>query len=64
MIKVSNEIKTYGANGNLDKAVVQLNSHWSDNTMVIIVVDGKPHSVRAADLTAAIDNATNTARFS
>jgi hypothetical protein len=36
----------------------------NDNTMVIIVVDGKPHSVRAADLTAAIDNATNTARFS
>lgn len=62
MIKVSNEIKTYEG-GQLDKPVIQLNSHWNDNKMVVIVIDGKQYTVCAADLKAAVDNATNTARF-
>ena len=60
MIKVSNEIKTYEG-GQVDK--LQVNSHWNDNKMVSIVIDGKQYTVCAADLKAAIDNATNIARF-
>jgi hypothetical protein len=38
-------------------------SHWNRSEMVNIIIDGKKITVSAADLKAAIDNATNSNRY-
>lgn len=39
---------------------IRVHNHWSDSRMVELEVDGKRYTVKAKDLIAAIENATNT----
>ncbi len=68
MIQVTNAVHVYEVDGVPTKvgdegAVVEVNSHWNEAGMVVLVVGGKRMKVRADDLLAAVKNATNTARF-
>jgi len=67
MIKVSQTIRIYEEN---DKEVpikidkyMGVESHWNRDERVILVIDGERITVIAADLEAAISNATNINRF-
>lgn len=42
---------------------ILVQSHWNDDKMVVIEIGDEKRSIMAKDLKAAIDNATNTARF-
>jgi len=59
-IKVTNQVNSYDTPA---KASMRVLSHWNDNNMVVLVVDEKEITVSAKDIIAAINNATNTARF-
>jgi hypothetical protein len=66
VIAVTNKLKVYeidgvevSPSGTVEISVV---SHWNRDSLVQIVIDGRRLTVVAADLCAAIANATNTAR--
>lgn len=67
MIKVINEVPVYEVNGNESRAVdgpkVHVLSHWSSPDRVVLQVGDTKWTVVAADLEAAVKNATNTRRF-
>ena len=72
MIDVRQEIKLYEVDGEavtvLDHPVLVVKSHWNQNTMVVLEIgtaeEGKKVcTVLAADLEAAIENATNINRY-
>jgi hypothetical protein len=65
MIEVTNEIKVYENKGKPEeKLKIYIGSHWNDDKMVNIILPGfNALTVLAKDLKAAIDNATNSARF-
>lgn len=65
MITVQNTIKIYenGGKEENEKSII-VHSHWNRNEMVDIEFPGfNKLTVCAKDLIAAINNATNTARF-
>jgi len=67
MIKVMNKVSTYEVDGqevsSVDGKPLVVDSHWNRNKMVRLKYGKVDITVLAQDLKAAIDNATNTARF-
>lgn len=68
MIKVESKLKIYEYNGaevpvGKEHMPMEVHSHHNRDEYVIIAVGGKFYTVLAKDLTAAIRNATNSARF-
>jgi len=69
MISVENEVRVYKVDDERKDAVgksvfIKIKSHWNDSQMIeIVTLDGTRLEVSAKDVIAAIDNATNTARF-
>lgn len=65
MIKVINEIKIFSDEGGHDEheeKKLHITNHPMDDTMVILVINGKEYKVVARDLEAAVTNAVNCAR--
>lgn len=66
MIDVSSEVKCYEVNSQevkgLDYPIIKVKSHWNHRDFVVLEIDGKTYAVSARDLTAAIENATNSAK--
>jgi hypothetical protein len=60
MIKVTSEVENYD---DPRKASMKVESHWNDPRFVVLNIGGCIFTAVAADLKAAIDNATNTRRF-
>jgi hypothetical protein len=63
MIKVSNAISVYEVDGKeaiSDGPTIEVRSHWSRQSMVVLKVNGQSLTVIATDLEAAIRNATNS----
>lgn len=60
MIRVTCQLEDYS-----DPAMpsISVHNHWFNSKLVVIEVDGKRYSVSAADLIAAIQNATNTNKY-
>jgi hypothetical protein len=58
-IKVTNEVKTYDEPA---KPSIRVHSHWNQRDRVVIEIVGSQATVLAADIRAAIDNATHTGR--
>ena len=67
MIEVTSKVSIYevkdetvpiGKNVEMD-----VSSHWNHDEWVVLKFQGKEITVNAADLKAAINNATNTERF-
>lgn len=66
MIKVMCEVTVYETDDKAapPNAALIVNSHWNDDRMVVLETpSGHRFTVVAKHLKAAIDNATNTARF-
>lgn len=66
MIAVESLVTVHEVNGSdwfSKDAKIRVCSHWNQNTLVVIEVDGKRITVAARDLEAAITNACNSARF-
>ncbi len=67
MITVQNTIKLYEVDGvetrPIEPPSIRVDSHWNRNDMVVLLVDGKSYSVVAKALIAAVNNATNTAKW-
>jgi ribosomal protein L25 (general stress protein Ctc) len=65
MIDVENEVKIYKINGDYNEtdASLKVRNHWSDNDFITLEVDDKTITILAADLKAAIQNATNVNRY-
>lgn len=66
MIKVHQEIEAYIVGGPAESKTtdpVIVRSHWNDDKMIVIRVEGSEVAVRAKDLVEAAKNATNTARW-
>ena len=70
MIEVVNTVEVYELNGGelrdikSKKPKLVVKNHWNRNEFVVLQIDeGKIITVLAKDLRAAIDNATNSARF-
>ena len=67
MIKSTNLVPIYEIDGSAAAPVhgpaLVVESHWNMMDRVVLVVEGKKFTVIKADIIAAIDNATNTARF-
>ena len=68
MIKVTNEIKIYEIDDQELKSISNaqpliVKSHWNNDNVVVLEIGGVKYTVVAKDLKAAIDNATNIARF-
>jgi len=67
MIKVKQTVEIYEENGGeiplgISKHMT-VESHWNRDERVILVIGRRRITVIAADLQAALDNATNTNRF-
>lgn len=66
MINVTNTVKIYETNGKehltLPAPYLTIKSHWNNNKLINIEVGRDTFCVSAADLLAAISNATNTAK--
>ena len=64
MIKVTNEVNVYEVNGSEPKPgerpTVLVRSHWNRSNLVVLEIGDLRLAVTAADLQAAIRNATNT----
>jgi hypothetical protein len=58
-IKVTNEVQTYDEPA---KPSIRVHSHWNQQDRVVIEVMDFRVTVLAADIRAAVDNATNTNR--
>lgn len=58
-IKVTNEIPTYDEP---QRPSIRVHSHWCHRDRVVLEVEGESVTVVAADLHAAVNNATNTSR--
>ena len=67
-MKIENKLKVY----EVDDVEVKLSeknpeilikNHWNRNTFVVIEIDNKRYTVSAAELDAAVENATNTRRY-
>jgi hypothetical protein len=58
-IKVTNEVQTYDEPA---KPSIRVHSHWSQRDRVMIEIGEYVVTVIAADIRAAVDNATNTNR--
>jgi hypothetical protein len=68
MITVESKVQVYEVNGKdapaIDGPKLTVTSHWNLNDRVTLQFDGgEKFTVVAADLRAAIDNATNSRRF-
>lgn len=67
MIEVSCMVKVYEVNGIEpplpDAPHIAVSSHGSRASLVVLEIEGKRLTVAAADLDAAIKNATNTNRY-
>ena len=66
MIEVQNKVPVYEVDGK-DVAIsgpkIHVLSHWSSPDRVVLQVGDTKWTVVAADLEAAVKNATNTRRF-
>lgn len=64
MIDVENKLKVYELNDEecSDKNIT-VSSHWNSNKLINIIILGKKYTVAVSDLKAAIDNASNTAKY-
>lgn len=60
---VTNEIKIYETNGKEtpigENPILEVRSHWNNDNLVVIEIDGKTVTVVASQLEKAIHNATN-----
>ena len=67
MIQVSSKVEVIEINGKdvgiNESEVIEVKNHWSANTLVVLVVDGKSFTVSVKEMEAAIKNATNTAKY-
>lgn len=69
MLEVTNKIKLHEENtegeAGIGQKVIYVDSHWNNDNLVVIGFpeDGITVTVSAKDLKAAIQNATNSARF-
>lgn len=67
MIEVESKVRCYEIDGKdtpmIDTPRIIVRGHWNIDTFVVLEIDGKRYTVSAKDLHAAINNATNTARF-
>lgn len=67
MIKVEQEVEIYEENGKEvpigTKKVMGVESHWNRNEWVILRVGSNRVAIKARDLRAATENATNVSRF-
>ncbi|MFH0826104.1 MAG: hypothetical protein V2B18_25415 [Pseudomonadota bacterium] len=64
-IKVKQTIEIYEIDGTetmrREKGpTLSIDSHWTDNKFICLLVDGKSYAVCAKDLRKAIQNATNS----
>jgi hypothetical protein len=66
MIEVQNKVPVYEVDGK-DVAIsgpkIHVLSHWNSGDRVVLQIGERTWTVIAADLEAAIKNATNTRRF-
>lgn len=65
MIKVINEVEVFTNKDSHDpikESLLMVVNHPSDDTMIIIIVDGKEYKIVAKDLQMAILNSVNCAR--
>ena len=61
-IRVVSSINVYEVDGvevPRDLPQIDVSAHWNRDTLVILTIDGKRHTVVASDLRAAVQNATN-----
>jgi len=58
-IKVTNEVPTYDEPA---KPSIRVHSHWCHSDRVVIEIGEFKVTIIAADIKAAVDNATNTSR--
>ena len=67
MIQVKNEIRVYEVDdkdvGFKEGPEFTVENHWNQTAYVVVSIDGKKYTVVAADLMAAIKNATNVNRY-
>jgi hypothetical protein len=67
MIKVSSQVSIQEIDSKSvpigAQPTVTIKSHWNDQTLVVLEIDGKNYSMNTMDIQAAIQNATNSARF-
>ena len=69
MIRVHSEVTVLEVQNNeidlieTGEKVVGVKSHWNNNKLVVLTFDNVTLTVRAKDLTDAVQNATNSNRF-
>jgi hypothetical protein len=67
MITVQSKVGIYEMNGEKvntsDDVNLNVSSHWNSDKLVTLTVGVTTIAVKASDLIAAINNATNTSRF-
>ncbi|HVY79846.1 MAG TPA: hypothetical protein VG994_02600 [Steroidobacteraceae bacterium] len=64
MIKIACEVTVYEIDGKetsmIPPVTITVRSHWNRDSLVVLEVDNRKMAVSAADLHAAITNATRT----
>ena len=66
MLKVSSIVNVYELDDkdvDWQKNSIIVKSHWNQDTFIVLVVGEHSYTVVASELKAAIQNATNSARF-
>lgn len=62
-MKIETKLEIYEVEGKetvmIHRPVLSVQSHWNDNKLIEVTVDGKRVTVVAKDLKRAVDNATN-----
>ena len=61
MIKVTCKIEA--SDGNKAKPSILVHSHWQNDKLVVLTIDGVDYDVKGRDLITAVENCTNTAKF-
>jgi len=67
-MEVENKLKVYEVDdvevklGEKNPEII-IKNHWNRNNFVVIEINEKRYTVSAAELDAAIENATNTRRY-
>ena len=64
MIECSNKLIGKIKKGDLSgKPEIYINSHWNDDELVVLVIGEQKITLNAEEVVAAVQNATNIARF-
>jgi hypothetical protein len=64
-MRVTTTLDVYEIDGEdtkITRPIIMVQSHWSDDDRIVLVIDGKERSVLADQLVAAVANARNWVR--